>query len=517
MSAAGVFTTDDHALLVEAFLTESSEILSSIETLLLQLESAPNDHELLNEIFRGAHTLKGGAACLQFDELTAFAHGVEERLEKLRDGETRVTAEVISQLLADVDVLRTLASAAAPRAKTARAETLRVSVAKLDRMLNLTGEIAIARGHVRQLTSADERVLDALRELDRLSIDLQDLVMNARLVPLGPALEPMQRVVRDLAASLEKDAVLVIETNDVEVDMTVIQHMKDPLTHMLRNAVDHGIESPEARMALGKDPGGSIRISAVRESGAIVIRISDDGAGIDADLLDRIFEPGFTTTTEVTDVSGRGVGMDVVRRNVEALRGTIDVESVRGHGTTITIRLPLTLTVIEGFAVGAAGETYVLPIEAVVECTTLPGDAASDVCGVLNIRGDVVPFVRLRGLFKAGESTTSRENVVVVQQGESRAGIVVDELHGSWETVMKPLGGLLRGAPGIAGSSILGDGRVALVLDVREVIRLASENQLTVGSWQSAAAISSSLIRTNTPSVFNPPTPSPHNSTAANR
>ena len=538
-------TVDDHAQIVEAFVTETGEILTNLEELLLKLEESPEDDELLHAIFRGAHTIKGNAACLQYEEMTAFAHVFEELLERLRNGEEQATTARVSRLLDALDALRDLAtrSVAGHGALTPEQEelmqqllnvtagatdaqpvgtqttsvdglkarhfgsdrTLRISIDKLDRMLDLTGEIAVARGHVRQLAAQEtnERVLDAVRELDRLSFDLQELVMNARLVPLGPALRPFQRVVRDVAALRRKSVTLVIEAGEVEVDTTVIEQLKDPITHMLRNAIDHGIEESEARVAAGKSAAGTIRISATYESGGIAIRLSDDGIGLDEaaiaararslsidpdrlsrhELLRLIFEPGFTTASEVTDISGRGVGMDVVRRNVEALRGTISIASQPGAGTKVTIRLPLTVTVLEGFAMTVGDETYVIPIDAVVECTALPPDASDDAVGVLNVRGEALPFLRLRNLFgldsQAVPFAARRENVVVIQHESGRAGIVVDTLLGSSETVMKPLGGLLRQLPGVAGSSILGNGRVALVLDASEVVRRAAESQTT--------------------------------------
>lgn len=533
---------DDHAQIVEAFVTETGEILAHLEELLLKLEESPEDDELLHAIFRGAHTIKGNAACLQYDDMTAFAHVFEELLDRLRTGEAHATSARVSRLLDALDALRDLAvrstagdgaltpaqqvlmqqlldetttatagslpssalttNAGGTKARQSGSDrTLRINIDKLDRMLDLTGEIAVARGHVRQLAAqeSNERVLDAVRELDRLSFDLQELVMNARLVPLGPALRPFQRVVRDVSTLRAKSVTLVIEAGDVEVDTTVIEQLKDPITHMLRNAIDHGIEDTATRVAAGKPASGTVRISATYESGGIAIRLTDDGRGLDEtriatraralsidpdrlsrhELLRLVFEPGFTTASEVTDISGRGVGMDVVRRNVEALRGTIAIASQPGVGTSVTIRLPLTVTVLEGFAMMVGDETYVIPIDSVVECTALPPDAVDDAVGVLNVRGEVLPFLRLRNLFSLDTQTPPRENVVVIQHEQGRAGIVVDTLLGSSETVMKPLGGLLRQLPGVAGSSILGNGRVALVLDASEVVRRAAESQTT--------------------------------------
>lgn len=528
-------SASDRQQLTDLFLAEAEETLTRFEELLLRLEQAPEDHELLNDIFRAAHTLKGNAACLQFSELTGFAHVVEETLEKLRNQEMQATPTRISQLLQSVDVLRELSvnsihgdcvlsanqnqllaalsestpladlpsqprtepSSAAATTAPSVARSLRVDMEKLDRMLDLTGEITIARGRVHELVAADqdhEKIVDALRELDRLSLDLQELVMRARMVPIGPSLRHFHRVVRDLAASGHKHVTLVIEGNEVEVDTTVIENLKDPITQMIRNAVDHGIEMPAERIARNKPEAGIVKITASHESGAVVIRFSDDGRGlseaaiarrarsmgIDCDrltsqeMLGLIFQPGFSTAAAVTEISGRGVGMDVVLRNVQSLRGTVNVTSQAGIGTTITIRLPLTVALIEGFAVTVAEETYILPIDAIVECVELPAGHQRDSKGVLYLRGTPVPFLRLRDFFDLRGGSAERENVVIVQHQTGLIGIVVDRLLGAKETVMKPMSQFLRQALGIVGSSILGNGRVALILDTEDIVRRAA-------------------------------------------
>jgi two-component system chemotaxis sensor kinase CheA len=534
-------TDTDRMELVSAFVAEADDLLNETEQLLLRLEETPDDDELLHEIFRSVHTLKGNAGCLQYDDLTRFAHVMETLLDGMREGRLEASTAHVSQLLDSVDALRDIAArsvngdgtlnerqealllhlsdwasdgiqlprldwpgteagedaGAAPRAARP-SRTLRVGMEKLDQMLNLAGEIATVRGTVRQLVEQngkDEKTLDAVRELDRLSFDLQEAIMNVRLVPVGPSLRHFHRVVRDLAASQEKQVRLVLEGEDVEVDTTVIEQLKDPITHMIRNAVDHGIERTAVRLANGKSAAGTIRISAAHDSGGIVVRFSDDGAGLNdtaiaerartlgldpermsrQELWDLTMRPGFSTARTVTDISGRGVGMDVVRRNVDSLRGTLSVRSEPGAGTTIDIHLPLTVAVIEGFAVGVAGETYVIPIENVVECTEMPA-AGSDVSGVMDLRGEPLPYLRMQRLFGLEASPHARENVVVVEhKGGGRAGIVVDALFGSSQVVMKPMGRFLRQVPGVAGSSILGNGRVALILDVHEIIRHAAE------------------------------------------
>jgi len=531
-----ILSDSDRQQLVELFLVEAEEVLGQFEALLLQLEKTPERHELLHEIFRAAHTLKGNASCLQFTELTGFAHVVEGTLDRLRNREIEPTPARISRLLDSVDVLRNLATrsiagqcalteseqsllaalsmeepsaeepAAAPAAPAQEADgaakpvlrSLRVDMDKLDRMLDLNGEITIARGRVHDLLAAGqppEKVIDAVREVDRLSLNLQELVMSARLVPVGPSLRHFHRVVRDLASVSRKRVNLMIEGNEVEVDATVIEHLKDPITQMIRNAVDHGIETPDERVARGKPPAGTVRISASHDSGAVVIRISDDGRGlsetdigrqarsrgIDTDRLSRqevlglIFQPGFSTAKRVTEISGRGVGMDVVLANVQSLRGTVNVSSQPGAGTTITMRLPLTVALIEGFAVAVGEEIYIIPVDAIVECIEMPRSGAREARGVLHLRGTPVPFVRLRDLFDLRSPLPARENAVIVQHEQRLAGIVVDELLGGRQTVMKPIGRMLRRAIGVAGSSILGNGRVALILDPQEIVRRAAD------------------------------------------
>ena len=531
---------NDRQQLIDAFVAETDDVLDEMEQLFLRLEQTPEDDQLLHEIFRGVHTLKGNASCLQFDDLTQFTHVMEELLDGMREGRIDTNAAGVSQLLEALDALRDVAVRSvngngalteqqqnllqllaawagsgvtsnqpsadrdagvqqpAPAARSAR--TLRVGIEKLDRMLDLAGEIATVRGNVRQLveeTSRDEKTLDAVRELDRLSFDLQEAIMNVRLVPVGPSLRHFHRVVRDLATSQGKRAMLVLEGEDVEVDTTVIEQLKDPITHMIRNAIDHGLEAPQLRADRGKNAVGTIRIMALHQSGGIVFRLSDDGAGLNEhriaertralgfdperltrqELWNMTLRPGFSTATEITDLSGRGVGMDVVRRNVESLRGTLNIDSQTGAGTTIDIRLPLTVAVIDGFAVGVSDETYVIPIDTIIECTEMPVSAEESVrpaTGIIDLRGEPLPFLRIQKVFGLDATTRERENVVVVEHDSGRAGIVVDKLFGSAQVVMKPMGRFLRQVPGVAGSSILGNGRVALILDIQEIIRRAA-------------------------------------------
>ncbi len=532
----------DREALVEAFVAESGEVLAGMEQLLLALEAEPDDEETLHSLFRAAHTLKGSSSLVAFDGVRDLSHELESLLERLRSRALRADSRLVSSLLRGVDLLRAgvaesaagrtapspeaeafrealrrevegappdpsgragdapvPVTAAATRAAPA-ARTLRVEVGKLDRMLDLSGEIAISRGRLtdmleRRLSLSVDEILEAHRETDRLYLDLQDLIMQARMVPLGPTFQQHLRTVRDLAAAEGKQVRLVLEGEEVEVDTAVVEHIRDPLMHMVRNAVDHGIEGPAERLARGKDPCGRLTLRAFHEGALVVIQVADDGGGLDrariarravekglaeegAQLTDDevyalVFEPGFSTREVVTDLSGRGVGMDVVRRNVDALRGSIEVKSDPGRGTTITLRFPLTLAIIQGFRVRVAGEVYILPLDAVVECVELPAGSARGRAGILDLRGRPLPFLRLREHFGLGGEPPLRENVVVVEYGGESVGLAVDALLGESQIVIKPLGRMFRDVRGVSGSAILGDGRVALILDIAGLLREA--------------------------------------------
>jgi two-component system chemotaxis sensor kinase CheA len=378
-----------------------------------------------------------------------------------------------------------------------------VKVAKLDRMLDLVGELAISRGRLDAQIAAlggakAVAIQDAHRDLDRLFTELQEHVMEARLVPVGTLFQGYTRAVRDLALQTAKEIDLAIEGSEVEVDNAVVEQLREPLIHLIRNAVDHGIENGVERRAAGKLSCGHIRLMARHEAAFVIIEVADDGRGMvreklvaqaqkwggvedvdrlsDADLQDLIFEPGFSTATKVTDLSGRGIGMDIVRRAVERLRGTISVKSVPGRGTTFTLRFPLTLAIIEGFGVVAGDESYVIPLESVVECVDLPAGmrGESEGTGVLQLRGEPLPYVGLEEHFRFGAGGAGRRRkVVVVRHGEGLAGIAVDDLQGECQAVIKPLSSLFKQTVGVSGSTILGSGRVALILDVPALLREA--------------------------------------------
>jgi two-component system, chemotaxis family, sensor kinase CheA len=532
----------DRDAVFASFLAESEEGLDTVEQVLLQMESSPSDPELVHTIFRVAHSIKGNARSLELNELAGFAHVVEDLLDIIREQQSLPTPDLISLLLKAVDELRAMISASSsgnhelsPRQQELRKEiarevekrskrvvtsgeslgesaaakadpgtaaahrTLRADVEKLDHMLNLTGEIVIAQGRLRQMIEQlggeqGRVILEMHREAERLYLDLQNEMMSIRMVPVGPTFRQFVRSVRDLARSHGKVARLEVVGGDVEVDTTVLELLKDPLLHLVRNAVDHGLEKPELRGSRGKNPCGVIRLTAAHSGGNIVVKLEDDGAGFDrARILDKakglgilskkdelrdeqiydlVFRAGFSTADSVTDLSGRGVGLDVVRRNIDTLRGTVEVTSTEGRGSIITIRLPLTLAIIEGFSVKVGAETFVVPLEHVTECTELPIEQRStEASGILSLRGDAIPYIRLRQVFGLSGKAPKRENVVVVKMNEFQAGIAVDELLGDMQTVVKPLGRAFRSVPGIAGSTVLGDGRVGLILDVPSLLR----------------------------------------------
>jgi two-component system chemotaxis sensor kinase CheA len=385
--------------------------------------------------------------------------------------------------------------------------TLRVGLSRLDRMLELSGEIAVAQGRLTQMLrdagiSNGAEVLDTQRDANRIFLDLQEEILRARMVPLGPTFRQHIRTVRDAAQAAGKSVRLQIVGEDVEVDTTLVEQLRGPITHMIRNAVDHGIESPETRLSRGKDPRGLISLRARHESGGVVIELEDDGRGLDSasiaakaracglaanpealderELFRLIFEPGFSTSETVTELSGRGIGMDVVRRNVEALRGSIEVKSVPGKGSVFSVHVPLTVAIIQGFLVESADETYVIPLTAVAECVDLPSGSETEArTAVINLRGEPVPYLRLRQTFGLEGAPVARESLVVVTHAGRRAALAVDKLVGESQVVLKPFDRLLRDLPGVAGSTILGTGRVALILDVPALLDSARKEPLT--------------------------------------
>ncbi len=427
--------------------------------------------------------------------------------------------------------------------KSAEGRLIRVNAEKLDEHINLIGELIIASagtGLIAQRANIPD-LFEAAARLARLVEEVRDSALTLRMVQIGATLNKFQRVVHDMSAELKKDIRLEISGAETELDKTVVEKIGDPLTHLVRNSLDHGIEPAEVRIAAGKPAHGTIRLNAFHDSGSIVIEVADDGGGLnkerilrkaiergivkpeqqlsDSEIHHLIFEAGFSTAERVNNISGRGVGMDVVRRNIDALRGSVEIDSVEGVGTTMRIRLPLTLAIIDGFLVGVGTSSFVVPLDMVVECVELSSEETQAAQGRdhLNLRGEVLPFIRLRDLFEIidpppppsdaddgdadahafGKASATgailtaegaaalaadpelafilnpvkRENVVVVQYAGRRAGLVVEDLMGEFQTVIRPLGLVFNGIQGISGFTLLGSGQVALILDVPGLVR----------------------------------------------
>ena len=674
-----------------AFLSEAREQIASIEQLLLQLEDAPDDRELLDALFRCAHTVKGSAGIFGLDAVVAFTHHVESLLDRLRAGDLQLTPAMstlllqcndqiralvdaaqapqaddsagdaaraalvvqlqsagaagpaaahtaaaaaaesapatpgtarwqigavfgpetfrngmdpltilryvaglgaIPQVACDTDAVPTLealdpecchlglqfaldtaadrdaiaaafsfvqddcqlslqppaassaepahtadpAPDAAPRLgellvaegvataeqvhdalqKQARQRSsgpapaddnrfIRVQADRLDAVINLLGELVIAGAGAQLLARQTKQrgLIEANTQIGRLIEEIRNGTLKLRMVPIGETFSRFRRVVRDTAAELGKDVALEIVGGDTELDKSVVERIADPLMHLVRNGLDHGLEPPDERTAAGKPAQGKLTLSACHESGGILIRIQDDGRGIrrqkvlarawergivergvtppDDAILQLIFEPGFSTAETVTNLSGRGVGMDVVRRNIEALRGTVTIRSTEGAGSTIDIRLPLTLAIIDGFLVGVGSTKFIFPLDAVVEVieqrsTALQPDGRGRAC--VELRGKVLPVVDLRSLYQLDATPPPRVSVVVIQSQGHAFGVVVDALLGQHQTVIKPLSRMFRSLRGISGSSILGSGEVALIFDVVSLAQLAAQPAL---------------------------------------
>ncbi len=380
--------------------------------------------------------------------------------------------------------------------KSAEVSLIRVDSEKLDQLINLVGELIIAGAGTSLIAqrAGMPELVEATATLSRMVEEVRDSALSLRMVQIGGTFTRFQRVVRDVSKDLGKDIRLEIHGAETELDKTVVEKIGDPLTHLVRNSMDHGIEHADVRLSRGKPAHGTLKLNAYHDSGSIVIEVVDDGGGLnkdkilakaierglvkpdqqltDKEIYNLIFEAGFSTADAVSNLSGRGVGMDVVRRNIQALRGTVDIESTPGKGSTMRIRLPLTLAIIDGFLVGVGGSAYVVPLDMVVECIELPARKAEEGDNnYLNLRGEVLPYLRLRDLFEVEGEASRRENVVVVQYAGHKAGIVVDNLMGEYQTVIKPLGTVFGGVRGLGGFTILGSGEVALILDVPRLMQ----------------------------------------------
>jgi two-component system chemotaxis sensor kinase CheA len=440
--------------------------------------------------------------------------------------------ERTSELLPEV-AAPTLAPAAAPEpaepaprtpAPKAVATTMRVELEKIDRVVNMVGELVIAQAMLGQIVhglpeETSSRLAQVLEEVIHHTRELKDSVMSMRAQSIGAVFQRMPRLVRELASKTSKKVRLEMHGENTEVDRSIIERLGDPLTHIIRNSIDHGIETPAARLAAGKSEEGTVRLLADHRGGRIIIEVSDDGGGIDPDRVlkkarerglvsadavlsedeinNLIFMPGFSTAETISDISGRGVGMDVVRRNIQDVGGRISIKSERGRGMTLTLALPLTLAVMDGMVIKVGPETYVLPMSAIVECLRPPASEMHNLLGgrsMLQLRGNLVPLVRLGDLLDVGSApAVSDERVVIIADAGdgSRFGMIVDELCGHQQVVVKSLEESYGAVPGVAGATILGNGRVALILDVEKLSDLAAGQTPAVrGNAESSAFVS---------------------------
>lgn len=607
---------EDKAILAE-FVVESIEHLSTVETLLLNIEAAGADGDMdaINRVFRGVHSIKGAAGFLGLAKINDLAHSLENVLNKMRSRELATTSAIVDLLLRSSDMLRTLINAigsaredscdfniepfvtkldylnefgvcrdtdsvllegtpiaeanpvhvpAAAQLTAASVESspppaamptlghdhaaavetnIRVSVQVLDKLMNLAGELVLSRNQLLQsVTQSGHSGLEAVSaRVDQVTSELQEAIMQTRMQPLAHVFSRFPRVVRDLSAKLGKQCELEIIGKEVEVDKSIIEAIGDPLIHLVRNSLDHGIELPDVRQRKNKRPGGTITLEASHQAGRVCILVRDDGAGIDPaklrckavakgihtveqvaalsdrDALELIFHPGFSTAEAVTDVSGRGVGMDVVKANITQLGGTVEVTSQVGRGTQVQIMLPLTLAIIPSlivssgerrFAISQANIHELVRVKAAEIATRISTIKGAE---VLRLRGKLLPLVRLSkvlGTSGNDQQKVSRGlDIIVVETGATRYGLVVDGLHDSEEIVVKPLGRHLKQCPCLAGATILGDGEVALIVDVAGVANFASlakssedESQNETLQNQDQQEVQATLLFTNHPS-----------------
>ena len=377
---------------------------------------------------------------------------------------------------------------------------LRVPADRLDELILQVGELVIAGATVDVMSreTRNVRLQEAVGQLTHLIDTIQSGTLQLRMVPIGETFNRFQRVVRDVAIELGKQIHLELVGSDTELDKAMVERIGDPLMHLVRNAMDHGLETPGERVAAGKPEQGTLRLRAFHDSGNVIIEVSDDGRGLnrarilakavergiveegaalsDHEVYQLIFEPGFSTAEAVTSLSGRGVGMDVVKKSVEALRGTITLSSRPGQGTLVQLRLPLTLAIIDGFMVGVSDTRFILPLDLVVECIELPPDALADGSPhYLNLRDEVLPYVSLRDAFDIDGDAVKRPSVIVVRSGELKTGLLVDALHGEIQTVIKPMSRIFRHLRAVSGTSILGSGDIALIVDVHQLVQRSVE------------------------------------------
>lgn len=546
---------NDGDILIE-FSNEAREHLENIEQGVLVLEDQPDDAATLSSIFRAFHTFKGASGFLRLHPVNRLSHELENLLDLARSGKLELTQPVIDLILEGKDVLKDFADelqqqldrrkpvepihvpvndltarvkevitnpqapvaaaketpAGAPVAarkqasgesKKGGSQMMKVDTRKFDSLVELVGELVIAQSQVSQhpdlVNLRSQQLSRNLLQLSQIALELQKIAMSLRMVAIKATFQKMNRLVRDLTASIGKEIDLVISGEETEMDRTMVEELADPLMHMIRNSVDHGIETPAAREAKGKPAKGTIRLSAFHQGGSMVIEIVDDGAGLnrerilakavergivaadavleDTQIHELIFAPGFSTAEKVTDISGRGVGMDVVKQNIAKLRGKIEIDSTLGQGTTFRIFLPLTLAIIDGLIARVGEERYIFPTLSVCESFRPTPEMLSTVYGkgeVVKVRGKLRPMLRLHDYFNIPAKTTdpTKALVIVVESANQQRCVLVDELIGKQEVVIKSLDERFKNNKALAGAAILGDGKVGLILDPRALVQI---------------------------------------------
>ena len=422
------------------------------------------------------------------------ALGAQKRIGEMLVDKGLVEPSRVESALAEQEHIKAVRSRYRKEEQTS---SVKVPAERLDALVNLVGEMVTVQARLSQTVSSMDHseLLSISEEVERLTAELRDNTMSIRMLPIGTTFSKFKRLVRDLSGELGKDILLATDGGETELDKTVIERLNDPLVHLIRNCIDHGIELPGVREAAGKPRQGTIQLSAMHSGANVLIRITDDGAGLDTDairsralekglmaaetelseteLFSLIFAPGFSTARQVTSVSGRGVGMDVVKRSIEALRGSIDVSSQRGMGTTITLKLPLTLAIIDGLLVKVGEGHYVLPLSIVEECVELTREDVARAHGrhITYVRGEIVPYIRLRDRFAVNGNAPEIEQIVITECPGGNVGFVVDRVIGEHQTVIKNMGRIYRNVDVISGATILGDGTVALIMDVPKLVQ----------------------------------------------
>ncbi|MEA3296295.1 MAG: chemotaxis protein CheA [candidate division Zixibacteria bacterium] len=593
------FEQDEMREIIDDFLIEADELVESLDNNFVTLENTPEDLNLLNEIFRAVHTIKGTSSFLGFEQVTTLSHKMEDILNKLRKTELKVTSETMDVLLEGLDILKVLlanvrnhvdeeidlrdilahllavydgqsgtqevgetedvgevadlsvvgvdtvaesgdyadpvATAASVNTlteisvqktkstpskatetsrKTGSDQTIRVDVNRLDTLMNMTGELVLGRNCLMQSVNKlvteneGESELDSLasatKSINFITTELQAAVMKMRMLHIGKVFSRFPRQVRDLSRESGKEIELVISGETTELDKTVIEEIGDPLMHVIRNSCDHGLELPDERVAKGKPAKGTVWLEASQEGSNIVVKVRDDGRGFPVELIrnkaverglvtqeevDRlpdcevfrfIFEAGFSTAKVVTDVSGRGVGMDVVRTNIEKLNGLIELDSKKDVGSTITIKLPLTLAIIQGLLIQCDDSVFIIPLSSVFETVKMEHAAVYYVNQrpVIRLRDEIIPLINLVDILSSdpgGFILSEKPYIIIVGLGAKKLGLMVDRFLGQEEVVIKSLGSYLGSTEGVAGATILGDGRIRLIVDLIGLFNIASK------------------------------------------